>query len=259
MSTKVKRSLIKTFLNTTPSTTATWVLISPGVVSGKIGYNPKTTEETYIHEDTASISVDSYAPNLPIEASATNGEAVFEYLDAFRKARSVLSDAETEICNVWLYKGNAGADGIYLAEKQDVSIQIDDFGGDGGQAAKLNYTINYLGNPVIGLFNATDVEFTATPATALLASLVFTTLVLSPAFKGTRIWYTAETSDATNIITAVAVDSGTAVVAIDVDGVTVLSGAPATWVEGLNIVTITVTVGLDVATYVVLVTYTPAL
>jgi hypothetical protein len=256
---KIKRSLFKTFLNTTPSIAATWVLISPGVTAAKIGYNPKTSEEIYIHEDTGTISIDSYAPNIPIEASVSNTEPAFEYLDAFRKTRATLSSAETEICNVWLYKGTAGADGIYLAEKQDVSIQIDKFGGAGGQNAKIAYTINYLGNPEAGLFNATDSTFTANDTSALLASLVFSsdTLILSPVFASNRIWYTTETDDTTNVITGVAVDVGVPVITIDVDGVAVINGDPATWVAGLNTVVVTSTSGGDVATYVVLVTYTP--
>lgn len=156
---KVKRSEIKTFINTTPATTATYKLIGDGVTSGKINYNPKTTDETYIHQDSASISVDSYAPVMPVEMIAKNGEDVFEFVDGLRKARAVLSAAETDIVNVWLYE--TAVSGAYPAEKQSVSIQIDDFGGDGGVAARINYTINYIGNAVLGTFNPTTATFTA--------------------------------------------------------------------------------------------------
>jgi hypothetical protein len=253
---KIKRSLLRTYLNTTPSTTATWVLINPGVKAGKIGYNPKTTEETWIHEDTATISVDAYSPNMPIEATITNAEAAFEYLDAFRKTRATLSSAETEILNVYAYKGgSAVVSPKYLAEKQDVSIQVDKYGGPGGSPSKLNYTINYLGNPEIGLFDGTT--FVAADATAKLASLVFTTLVLTPSFSPDRIWYKATTSDATNVITAVAEDLTTpTTVAISNDGVSVTSGAAATWLTdpGVNHVVITCTNGAVTRLYVILVT-----
>lgn len=156
---KIKRSEIQTFLNTTPATTATYVLLGDGVPSGKINYNPKTTEETYIHETSASISVDSYAPTMPIEQIAKAGDGVFDFIDALRIARAVLEDAETDIVNVWMYK--AGGPTAYPAEKQTVAIQIDDFGGDGGSPAKINYTINYVGDPVAGTFNASTKTFTA--------------------------------------------------------------------------------------------------
>lgn len=155
---KIKRSEVMTFMNTTPSSTATYSLIGDGVTSGAIGYNPKTTEETYIHEDSATITVDSYAPTLPVEAVAVSGNAVFEFIDALRIARAVLDDAETDIVNVWAYE--EGGPTAYPAEKQDVSIQIDEFGGEGGSSVKINYTINFIGDPVPGTFNANTSTFT---------------------------------------------------------------------------------------------------
>lgn len=155
---KIKRSEVMTFLNTTPDSTATYSLIGEGVTSGAIAYNPKTTEETYIHEDSATITIESYAPNLPVESTAVSGDAVFEFIDSLRVARAVLSDAETDIVNVWAYE--SGGPTAYPAEKQVVSIQIDEFGGDGGQAAKINYTINFVGDPIPGTFNTSTSTFT---------------------------------------------------------------------------------------------------
>lgn len=159
--TKIKRSEFKTFMNIAPSSTASYKLIGDGVTTGKINYNPKTTDETYIDQDSASISVDSYAPVMPIEATAKNGDDVFEFVDALRKARAVLSAAETNIINVWLYE--TATLGEYPAEKQSISIQIDDFGGDGGVAAKINYTMNFIGAAVLGTFNPTTKAFTPNP------------------------------------------------------------------------------------------------
>lgn len=156
---KVKRSEFKTFLNTGTLAAPVWSLIGDGVTTAAIQYNPQTSEETYIHEDSGSTIVEAYKPNMPIEASAINGDAVFEYIDNLRKTRAVLSAAETEIVNVWLYE--TPTTGTYPAEKQAVSIQIDEFGGDGGVAAKINYTINFLGDPVAGTFNPTTLAFTA--------------------------------------------------------------------------------------------------
>lgn len=159
MAIKVKRSQVKTFLDTTPASTPTWSLLGDGVVSGKINYNPKTTEETNIHEDSASISVDSYAPAMPAEQTAKFGDEVFDFIDALRRARAVGADAETEIVNVWAYE--AAVSGAYPAEKQAVAIAIEDFGGDGGQPVKINYTINYVGDALQGTFNPTTGTWTA--------------------------------------------------------------------------------------------------
>jgi hypothetical protein len=158
MATKIKRSEIQTFLNTTPLAAATYALLGDGVVSGKISYNPKTSEETYINEDSATITLESYAPTLPVEMTAKFGDTVFDFVDNLRVTRAVLADAETDIVNVWAYE--AGGPTAYPAEKQNVSIQINDFGGDGGQAAKINYTINFVGDPVVGTFNVNTKVFT---------------------------------------------------------------------------------------------------
>jgi hypothetical protein len=155
---KIKRSLILTYINTTPLTSATYSLLGDGATTGTINMNPKTTEETYIHEDTASISVDSYAPTYPVEMTAISGDTVFEFVDALRKARAVLGDAETDIVNVWNYE--SGGPTAAPAEKQTVAIQIDSFGGDGGAPTKINYTINYVGDPTPGTFNTSTKAFT---------------------------------------------------------------------------------------------------
>lgn len=158
MTTKIKRSEIQTFLNITPQSTATYRLLGDGVTSGKINYNPKTSEETYINEDSATITLESYAPTLPIEQTAKFGDPAFDFIDGLRVARAVLSAAESDIVNVWAYE--TGAPPVYPAEKQAVSIQIDDFGGEGGVAAKINYTINFIGDPIPGDFNITTRAWT---------------------------------------------------------------------------------------------------
>lgn len=250
MTSNIPRSDFRSFLNTGTLVSPTWTLINTGVTSAKWGFAPKTTKETYITEDTASFSVDSYAPTFPIESTAVNGDALFEYLDTKRKARSVLGDAETEIVNVYLYRGNLS--GVYLAEKRSCSIKFEKFTREGGKAARLSYTINAIGDKAIGTFNPTSLTWVEADATARLSSLVFTGMTLKPAaFKANRIWYESATTDATNVITAVA-SAGS--VAIDVDGVSVSSGDPATWAAGLNNVTVTVTNGGDASIYYIFVT-----
>jgi hypothetical protein len=159
MTSSVKRSKFVSFMNTTPSgETPTYNLIGNGVTTGTINYSPQTTTETYIHEDTAHIEVESYQPTMPVQAVAKPGDAVFDFVDTLRKARAVLDDAKTDIVNVYLYEAPTGS--AYPAEKQDVSIQIDNFGGDGGAKVTINYTLNYLGNAITGTFDPTTKKFT---------------------------------------------------------------------------------------------------
>ena len=155
---KIKRSQLMTFMNTTPSAAATYSLIGDGVTGGSISYNPQVEEETYIHQDSATITVESYSPKLSLEASAVAGDAVFDFIDALRVARAVLTDAQTDIVNVWAYE--SGGPTAYPAEKQNVSIQVDEFGGEGGASVKINYTVNFIGDPIPGTFNASTKAFT---------------------------------------------------------------------------------------------------
>ncbi len=154
----IKTSLVRYFMNTTPSTTATYVRMGSGVASAKLEMNPETTKQTDITEDNARVSVDSYAPTLPIKQIAKNADAIFEFIDALRKARAVNEAAETDIVEVDAYE--TGGPTAYPARKQTVSIQIDSFGGDGGKPAEIEYTINYNGDPVAGTFNASTLAFT---------------------------------------------------------------------------------------------------
>jgi hypothetical protein len=155
---KVKRSLFKTFLNVGTSETPDYALLGDGVTNAEIQYNPQTTEETYIHEDSGTTEIESYRPTMPVEMSCVSGDDVFDFIDGLRQSRAVLDAAKTDIVNVWVYEDEGVAG--YPAEKQDVSIQIDSFGGAGGETNKINFTINYLGDPVAGEFDVDSGTFT---------------------------------------------------------------------------------------------------
>ena len=157
---KIKRSQVQSFLQTASSPSIVLSLIGSGVTTGTINYNPETSSETYIHEEGATIDVERYAPNLPVEASCINGDAVFEFIDNLRKTRATLDNARTYLVNVWMYETPTSTD-KYPAERQEVSIQIDSFGCDGGVATKINYTINFIGDPVVGKYDVSDGTFTA--------------------------------------------------------------------------------------------------
>lgn len=88
---------------------------------------------------------------------------------------------------------------------------------------------------------------------ARLASLSVGSLTLSPAFNKSIMYYTATTSNASNTITAVAMD-GEATIEIDVDDTSVANGAAATWANGVNTLSVVVTSGGETETYTVVVT-----
>lgn len=156
--TKIRRSKIAIFLNTGTSGTETWSLIGDGVTEQTISYNPNVSEETYVHQDSATSDVESYKLNIPTPMTAISGDPVFEYVDDIRIKRKVLADARTQCLIVYLYKTETS--GKYPAEKNECSVSVEDFGGAGGEAAKINFTLNLIGDPVAGQFDPSSKTFT---------------------------------------------------------------------------------------------------
>jgi hypothetical protein len=158
MAEKIKRKEFALFMDVDPPT-MDYALVGDGVTTATTNMNPQTEQETYIHQDSGSTSVTGYQPTMPVEATCMKGDDVWDFVDGLRKIRAVLEDAETTIVEVDLYE--TGGPTAYPARQNKVSIQIDTFGGDGGASNKLNYTINYIGDPVPGTFNMETATFTA--------------------------------------------------------------------------------------------------
>jgi hypothetical protein len=247
--TTVKRHLIGSFLNTGTVGSPTWSLIGDGVSTGKIAFNPKVTEENYIHEASATTTIDGYAPNFPITQIAKNGDPVFEFIDELRKDRANLDSAVTELVNVWLYE--TPALGWYRAVKQDVSLQVDDFGGDGGQAARISYQINFNGDPVIGEFSPTELEFLPAPINTILTTMVIGSVTLTPLFATDKTWmhYAGTVENAVEEVSMTSTLSGATIVEYDGNEDEVSQAGNAPLAVGVNHLTIEVTVDDETVTY----------
>ena len=150
---KIKRSKFATFLKVGTG----FELVGDGVTSMAISYNPQTSDETYIHKDSGTTDVESYKPTTAVPMTALKGDPVFDFIDGLRRKRAVLDEARTEVCLVYLYDDEQ-TNG-YPAEKNVCSIQIDDFGGDGGGSNVINFTINFVGDPVEGYFDPVTKAF----------------------------------------------------------------------------------------------------
>lgn len=156
---KIKRSKFAVFLNTAPKTdTPIWNLVGDGVTELSIAYNPQISEVTYINQDSGVTDVEGYKPTIATPMTAMAGDAVFEFVDTLRVGRKVLSESMTECLLVYLYKDETA--GVYPAEKNVCAVQIDDFGGVGGEATKLNFTLNLQGDAVLGTFDPSKKVFT---------------------------------------------------------------------------------------------------
>lgn len=148
---KIYTPKVALFLNTATKESPTWKRVGKGVTSLNINYNPQTSTEQYIHEDSATTSTDSYqvASDLPLTCYA--GEPIFEYLDAIRLARGVGSAAACDVLLVYLYTTSP-----YKAERNAGNIAINDFGGDAGSPVVLNAGLSFNGDPEKGTVVVTD-------------------------------------------------------------------------------------------------------
>ncbi|MCQ5130296.1 hypothetical protein NE562_11540 [Butyricicoccus faecihominis] len=155
---KIKRKLLASFLNTGTEETPVWSLIGDGVTEQTISYNPQTSDETYINQDTGVTDVENYKPTVNNPMTAIKGDPVFEFVDDIRIKRKVLDDCVTDVLFVYLYK--EATEGAYPAERNKCGVQVDDFGGAGGESTKLNFSLNLRGDPVHGTFNPETKTFT---------------------------------------------------------------------------------------------------
>ena len=116
---------------------------------------------------------------------------------------------------------------------------------------------------ITGLTPAVIPTQTVTPSTVpnaddTLKALTIGSSPLMPVFNPITGLYSAETSNASDTVTATANNSG-ATVSISNNGTPVTSGTGASWTEGVNTLSVTVTAanGINSRTYTVQVTYTP--
>jgi hypothetical protein len=155
---KVKRSQWAHYLNVGTTLSPVYARFGEGVTDATLNMNPQTTTEQYIDDDSATTEIESYQPTFPMTQTCVPGDDVYDYIEALFEARATLDDAHSDIINVRKYKTPVGTS--YPAEKQDVSIAVNTFGGPAGESNKLEYTINYIGDGVEGDFDVSDNTFT---------------------------------------------------------------------------------------------------
>lgn len=158
-----KRSFFLLEINTTPTAaSADYALVGDGVTELTINYNPQTSTNQYIHQDSATTELTGYQPNAPVTSQVVKGDKAFEYVNGLRKRMAIGSDAHTDIVLVDKYDVDAAqdSDGPFPATRQPVSIQIDSYGGPATDPLSISYTINWRGDGEQGTFDPTTKKFT---------------------------------------------------------------------------------------------------
>lgn len=153
------------FLNIEPSgSSESWALVGNGMTTGSYTYEATETSETYIINENATTTVDSYAVSLDGEMKCIYGDQVYDYINGLRYNLATGTDAVTKVLLIDKY--DVDDDGAFKAQKFDCSISISSYGGDGGATPSIGFKINVNGDPVQGTATIASGVPTFTEATA---------------------------------------------------------------------------------------------
>ena len=150
---------------------------------------------------------------------------------------------------------NTGESAGFIAIRLINALSTGGFQIQSGDKAKGQYSFEFTGHYSMSDTSVVPYEVYVRDGgdDATLRSLTVGGLTLVPRFSSSVTSYEAETTNATNAVTATPTDAG-ATVSISNGGTTVTNGASASWSNGENTLTITVTNGSTVKTYTVVVT-----
>jgi hypothetical protein len=149
---KNKRSQYQKFLDTTPSSTATWKVIGIGISEASVEYNPQVDTEQWIIEDSARNDHTSNQKQLSVTQKCYKGDPEFAFVEAGRDQLNYTSHIlEIDTWN--------GTNSTYPAKKSDCLITITSYSGE-----EIEYTIYFNGDPTLGTATISDgvPSFTAT-------------------------------------------------------------------------------------------------
>ncbi len=145
----VKRKEIMLYLNTTPSETETWGLYGKKSTTATYTYNPNSTSETYITDDNATVTLDSYNVTIDGDMKCYFGDAIYDFINGLRYNLSTGSDAVTKALLIDKYD-KSSSDDSFKAQVFDCTISIESYGGDGGVTPNITFTIGLNGDPTQG-------------------------------------------------------------------------------------------------------------
>lgn len=168
MPTLIKRKEIMLYLDTTPkSGTPTYGLYGKKSTSATYTYNPETTSETYITDDNATVTLDSYNVTIDGNMKCYFGDAIYDYINGLRYNLATGTDAITSALLIDKYDATTNGVTSFKAQKFEATISVESYGGDGGVTPTITFTIGLNGTPVNGTvtFSGETPEFT--PAVSL--------------------------------------------------------------------------------------------
>ena len=162
----VKRKEIMLYLDTTPSAgNRTYGLYGKKSTTATYTYNPETTNETYITDDNATVTIDSYNVTIDGNMKCYAGDAIYDYINGLRYNLATGSDAVTTVLLIDKY--DAVSAGVFKAQTFEATISIESYGGDGGQTPTITFSIGLNGNPTNGTVTFAGETPTFAPSVSL--------------------------------------------------------------------------------------------
>ena len=144
----IPRKEIMLYLDTTPSEVSkSYALYGKKSVTATYSYNANTTEETYITDSNATVTVNSYNISIDGNMKCYYGDAIYDMINEMRYNLAVGDDAKTTALLVDKYDVTNNK---FKAQEFEATISIEGYGGDGGEIANITFNIGLNGNPTNG-------------------------------------------------------------------------------------------------------------
>lgn len=154
---KILRDQYILFIDTTPSSTATWKPVGIGVTDLSISFNPQVETEQWILERNARSDHTSNQKQTTVTQKAYKNDPVFEFVEAGRDELNY----KTHILEVDTWNGTGTSTVTYPAKKTDGIITVTSYMGDTGQ---IEYDLYFSGDAIEGTVTLTDGVPTFTPS-----------------------------------------------------------------------------------------------
>jgi hypothetical protein len=255
----IPRTSFMTFLDTTPTSTATYKLVGEGIEDASLEFNPKTVTKQYINQSSPTTSLVSFDPKFPAKMECKKNDPVYDYVVGLAKAFKTGTDVLSNVVYCWY--DDTPTLGEYPAVKFSCAVVAQKYGGKSDENNAFEYEIVGRGTRVLGTFNVSTKVFTPNPNTGEgLSAFTIGALVLTPTFSRDQLFYTATTATTPQTGTATAEDP-TATVLLK-NGLTIIdtdtgeATGSITLALGVNTITAKVTIGTTNNTYTIAVTKT---